>query len=305
MGRIGSTALACAWAAGCSLAVDADRPQCTNDDDCKENTKCVEKICQAVTITPDSGTDPPGELDGGDEPKSDAEVVDETLWSCLDDPPPMFTAPGPFHVTFKLSDITAAMMPPAGVAAQLCLKLDPDCSQPIGSTVMSDSQGVVEFNVDKAFAGFATFKHSKFTDALYFFNPPVNKDIGMMDAIAVQMIPPNIVAALAGQLHVMQDPNRGILLVNVVNCKGTAGVGVSYVADPPLMGATQYYSRGGVPNADATMTDSAGYGGWVNVEPGSVSMSAMAVGTKYKFPVLSLYARAGTITYSKLGPLGH
>jgi hypothetical protein len=310
MGRIVSTAVVCGCAAGCSLAVDADRQQCTDDDSCKargkefEDTVCVEHVCQALT-PPDSGVDPPaGHKDGGD-PKGDAEVIDETLWSCLNDPPVVSTAPGPFHVTFKLSDIAAPMVPPEGVTAQLCRKLDPECSQPIGPTVMSDSLGVVEFDVEKAFAGFATFTHSKYTSALYFFNPPINRDIGMMEAIAVQMIPPNIVAALAGTLHVMQDPNRGIILTNVVNCNGTAGVGVSFVADPPLMGATQYYSLNGVPNADAKMTDTAGYGGWVNVEPGSVGVSAVVVGTKYKFPPLSLYARPGTITYAKLAPIGH
>ena len=311
-----NAAVVCAAIAGCSLAVDADRVQCSTDADCHArgpdfaNTECIKSVCQAIETTmPDAGIDPPSEhMDAGaptSTPGQDSgpplPPVDDSLWSCMDRPAAMPSGTGPFHVTFAISDIIKPMMPPAGVEAQLCRKLDPDCAQPVGAKAMSDSTGHVSFDVERAFTGFATFTHKDYAAGLYFFNPAVNSNL---ENVPVQLVPPNIVQALTGTLHTSQMPDRGIILLNVANCNGTSATGVAYETDAPLTGATPFYSLGGVPNSDAKATDSAGYGGYVNVLPGSVGVKGVILGTKREIPLLSLYVRAGAITYSKLVPLG-
>jgi hypothetical protein len=290
--------------------VDADRVQCSTNADCTNrgdqfaNTECVASVCVALETTPDASVDhPSGHPDaGGGSGGGDAGGgIDDSVWTCLDRPPPVVTAPGPFHVTFQLSNPLAPTEIPAGVAVQLCRKLDPECTDPLATT-MSDDKGALAFDVDKAFTGFALFTHKTYMTGLYFFNPPVNNDL---EAVAVQLFTPSTVGTLVGLLHTTQQADRGIMLLNVVNCNGANAPGVQFESDGPLLGAIPFYSQGGIPNSLATVTDTAGYAGYVNASPGSFGVKGVVVGTKREVPLISLFVRAGAITYSKLVPIGH
>jgi hypothetical protein len=221
-------------------------------------------------------------------------------WSCMDQPKVVTPEPGPFHVSFKLSNIADMKTPPKGVQAQRCGKLDPDCSTPLGKQQISDADGVFAFDdVDKTFAGYVTLNGAGFTPGLYFFNPPVDR---ALDAVAVQMITPGVVTGLISLLKSVQDPNGGIILMNVADCQGKAASGVSYAAD--VQNAVRYYSLAGLPSTAGTETDTAGFGGFINVAQGTVPLTATIVESGRQLPPLSVFVRAGAITYVKLVPLG-
>jgi len=261
-----------ALATGCSLAVDAGRTQCSEDSDCtKRGGTFAGSVCQnSVCVLPESEagmTKPPpdhmpdagpAKTDGG---KNDAGPVVVADWSCMDEPKVVTPELGPFHVSLKLTDINAMNPPPKGVQGQLCNKLDPDCASPLGDLQISDANGVMAFDaITKNFAGYVALTGAGFTPGLFFFNPPVYRDL---DAIAVQEIPPTLVTGLISLLKQQNDPNGGIVLEHVTDCKGVNAAHVSFAAN--VQSATRYYAIGGLPTTAATETDTAGFGGFVNV----------------------------------------
>jgi hypothetical protein len=284
---------------GCSLTVDADRKQCSTDTDCTargtafHGSVCVDSFCE---------TKPPLKIE---RPPADAGPVEAgpaDPWSCLSKPPPVTTAKAPYHVTLHLTDIVSSS-PLQGVTAKLCRKLDVQCTDPQGPSVVSDAAGVVAFDVSAAFTGYVSLSEgTTIMPGLYFFNPAVTADT---DVAAVQLASPSIAAALTAGVGSKQRPENGLMLLSAVNCSGGEAAGVSFeTATGGDAGASvSFYSVGGLPNSKVTATDSSGYGGVVNVTPGTVVVTGRladgrALGT------ISLVVNAGAITYSRMVPLG-
>lgn len=220
---------------------------------------------------------------------------------------PVSAAPGPFHFTFHLAGILDPT-PIAGATAQVCKKIDVDCTMPT-ATSTTDANGNVTFDIDKSFSGYVQFqKGTDIVPGLYFFNPPPDQD---MDMVSVQIVTPGIVAALTKTLMSTQLMQNGLTLINTLDCNGKGAAGISITAEgldkldldggPP---PTTFYSVGGLPNAGATETDSSGFGGFVNLPPGTLAVKGMVNGTRYQLQEISILIRANAITYARLVPLG-
>jgi hypothetical protein len=292
---------------GCSLAVNADRVQCSTNADCTQrgaafaDSVCVESLCQtkhqALTIAErDAGADS-GRGSGAKDP----------LWGCMDEPRVVSSAPGPFHVTFHLAGILDST-PIADATAQVCKKIDVDCTMPI-ATDQSDAMGNVTFDIDKNFSGYVQFqKGTDIVPGLYFFNPPPDHDL---DMVSVQIITPGIEAALTKTIMTTPQMQDGLTLINTQDCNGKGAAGVSIVGEgvdkagldggPP---PTLFYSIGGLPNSGATETDMGGFGGFVNLPPGTLAVKGVVSATKRELQTISILIRANAITYAKLVPLG-
>ncbi len=290
---LASATLAWAWAAGCSLTIDANRVQCSTDQDCKDRgaafaeSRCVASLCQAVKIVEKK-------------PDAAADSGPSSIWSCLYAPPAPAAEPGPFHVVFHLTDVLRST-PQSGVTATLCKKLDVNCDLPIGSPVTSDANGDVAFDVDKGFSGYVSFTRSDITPGLFFFDSAVNGDL---NALPVQIITPAILDALTKTVGSPAQPDRGVVLLSTFDCASAGAPGVSYVADGLDSTAVTFYSVGGLPTSKVDATDSAGYGGFVNVLPGTIAVTAKVKDTGRDLETISLVVRAGAITYSRLVPHG-
>jgi hypothetical protein len=159
--------------------------------------------------------------------------------------------------------------------------------------------GDVPFDIPAAFTGYVSFTRSDITPGLYFFNPAVNSDL---DAIPVQIIPPNLVTALTTSVGSPQQPANGLMLLSVYDCNGKAAPGVSFAAQGPGASPVSFYSIGGLPQAMATGTDTAGYGGFVNVPPGTWGVKGVIAGSNRDLPTDSVVLQAGAITISRLVP---
>jgi hypothetical protein len=279
--RIGSSVLLGAVGiAGCSLTIDPNREQCSTDDDCSKRGEafagatCVDSLCVAK---------PP---------------VDPT-WGCLDEPRvPASTDPGPFAVTLHLQDIIGG--PHVGVKAKLCKKLDVACDDPQSDEIASNSAGDVVLSVPRAFAGYVSLTADDIMQGIYFFSPTVDSD----RTLQVQIVSPGIADALTKSLGSPQKPENGIILLNVADCEGKAAVGVNYSSDATNADAIVFYSVDGLPASTATATDSSGYGGLVNVAPGTIAVTGKSGDDMRNMGTVSLVVKAGAITYSKLVPIG-
>lgn len=295
----------------CSLAINPDRVQCSSDKDCTArggdfaDSVCVQSICVAPdTLKPDgampSGTggapveNPDGATmahDSGGPPRGGD-------WTCMDKPRVTTTAPGPFHVTMHATTIVPSA-PAPGLTVVLCTKLDVDCMMPTSDPAMTDSNGDVSFDVPRGFTGYAQFTRSDTTPGLYFFNPGVDKD---MEAVAVQIATPAIVDALTKSLGSPQDAKKGLILMSVFDCNAVAAPNIVYVAEGSS--AVPFYAIGGLPNGAAMTTDMSGYGGFVNVPPGVITVKGLIDQGKRDITPVSIVARAGSLSYLRLVPIG-
>jgi hypothetical protein len=273
--------LASLLAAGCSVTVDANRKQCATDSDCVHrgdafaSSVCVHSFCEP-------------------EPK----------WGCVGVPAETKHAPEPFHVSLRVVDIlTQEPMP--GVSALLCRKIDVTCDSPFGPAVLSDDDGKVEFDVTRDAAGFGFTGYVRFTrddvlPGIYIFNPAIESDLTIP---SVQLASPTVAGLLAQQIGTKLDPARGLILLDSVDCQGAPAAGVSFMTDADDT-AAPFYSVNGLPAATATATDDDGYGGLINVQPGTIAVTGKLQPKASALGTVSLLIRGGAVTYSRMVPAG-
>jgi hypothetical protein len=308
---------------GCSLAVDPNRKQCSADADCTTRgsefaeSMCVDSLCvprggsakNDASSHPQeggSGGSPAAEGGTGGAPMSGADAmasdsggpVRGTDFGCMDKPRVVTSAPGPFHVTMHATTIVPSA-PAAGLTAVLCSKLDVDCMMPTSDPAMTDSNGDVAFDIPRGFTGYVQFTRSDTTPGLYFFNPGVDRDL---ENVSVQIATPGIVDALTKSLGSPQDPKKGVILMSVFDCNAAAAPNIVYVAEGSS--AVPFYATGGLPNATAMTTDTSGYGGFVNVPSGVITVKGLIDGGKRDITPITIIARAGSLSITKLVPIG-
>jgi hypothetical protein len=276
---------AAALASGCNLIIEPDRVQCSRDEDCANRggdfagTVCVESTCQRV-------------------------VVEDLTWGCLKKPPEVVSDPGPFTINFHAQEILT-QDPVPGAAVKVCRKIDVECEDPEATGLVTDANGDVSLQISRtsagaAFSGYVMFDKAEMVSGIYMFNPAVTSDL----TLTVQIASPGIVAALTGSVGAPQLEDRGIMLLNVLDCEGKAAAGVSYKSDHFDDASRVFYTVDGLPNTSVNATDATGYGGFVNIIPGTVAVTAELESSGARVDTTSYVVRAGAITYSRLVALG-
>jgi hypothetical protein len=265
--------------AGCSFVVDADRIQCSKDSDCEgrgeefSGSVCSleEKVC-----------------------------VGEPRWSCLDETPEPPPESGKFEAPFLVRHlVTQAPLP--GIHARLCRRIDVACSDPLGEDLVTDAQGKITFEVDAGFEGYALFEAPEIAHGLYFFNPAVQRDLPVA---TLSIGNSDVIGLLARQAGATQGRDRAVVLLSTQDCSGTPAEGITLSAVGADPDAVPFYSEQGLPSGSASQTDSAGYGGLLNVEAGSVTFTATIAKTQRRLGQITVLAREGAITYGNIVPHG-
>ncbi len=257
----------------CTLAIESDRVQCETDAECAAypDSVCSESICQPAP-----------------------------QWACLDAPQPQVSTGARHSVSFVVQNIIT-MMPIPGVSAHLCRKIDVTCEKPISETLVTDATGQLTFTVDDGFDGYANFEGADIIRGLYFFNPPVTTD---RPAASISIGSAMVMGVLATTVGTKQQPNRAITLVGVSDCTGAPAAGVVLTAEGADPDSVPYYSKDNLPSGAATATDSAGYGGLVNANPGSITFKATLAGSGREVGQVTLLTREDSITYGSIVPDG-
>lgn len=280
--RVASSSVAfaslCAVAAGCSLSLDARRHQCTTDRDCRDSpdSMCVNSWCEP-------------------EPK----------WGCLADPSGPTGERGPFPVTLHARDIVT-QEPMSGVSAKLCRKLDPACDMPHGE-VLTNEEGNVQFSVEvngsaRAFSGYVEFTRSDLMPGLYFFNPPIDRPV---DVPVVQLLSEPLAEGLTLQIGSKYEASRGLILLTTFDCSDAPASGISLELEERDALSDTFYAVDGLPAPSATETDASGYAGVINAPPGNVTLTGRLAADQRVIGRVSVFVKPGTITYSRLGPVGY
>ena len=264
---------------GCSVVVDANRVQCSQDSDCSArgaefaSSVCVESFCQA-----------------------------SAEWACLGDtPPPPPPTTEMFRVSFLVRD-AVSQKPKTGLSVKLCRKLDIHCTEDaLSAPVIVDEQGSAAFQVEGGFAGYARFDGTDSVPGMYFMNPPVAKDT--LD-IAVQLSAPPVVAGLVQLTGATPDSTRGMVLLSVQNCTGGQANGIVLDSNLSADQGKIFYSKAGIPDGQAMTTDKGGYGGIVNAREGTVTLYARVAESNKVVGEVTVLVQPGTQTMTKLVPNG-
>ena len=89
----------------------------------------------------------------------------------------------------------------------------------------------------------------------------------------VSMLSPGVQSALNSTLGVTADPTRGSLNLSMEDCNQMSALGVHFTA-APADGATAYYSIASAVSGTADATDTSGNGGFINLSPGTLTLTA-------------------------------
>jgi hypothetical protein len=192
---------------------------------------------------------------------------------------------------------TLDQSPLAGVEATLFRKIDVAGSLPLSAPSVSDANGMIDLSVEAGFEGYVTLVHADLAPSLYFFNPPIEKDVTVSP---VRLATPSTVTALFQNVGRNFDPTRGVVVLTVEDCRSKPLAGVSFVVKG-VEGSTNFYSVGGLPTITTSATDISGYGGLLNLPPTTTAIRAdhAKLGT---IGQLSLFVKAGTLSYSRMVP---
>lgn len=287
------------WLAGCSVIVDANRPQCSTDADCTSRgpdfagSVCSAGVCQA-------GLGAGGGAGAGADDPSDPLSPRNPRWACSADPPP--TSAG-YKLTMHFTDAIDSTKVLPGIEAKLCRKLDAECESPVGAMATSDDTGMVTLQVDKGFDGFVQLTGAKIAPSMYFLTPPASGDLDLpMVPLASPFAASSIVTQAGG--NAWAKDTSGIVLLTAFDCVGTAAAGINFsIGGTPDPKTFIFYLVNSLPTTAASITDDTGYGGLVNVPAGVTTVSALLGGPSgHKVSKISVLVRAGYVSYSRVTP---
>jgi len=188
--------------------------------------------------------------------------------------------------------------PVPDLQVDLCRKVDVECGEPV-QKLLSDQTGTVVVPIEAAFTGYVSVHGLTTIPTLYFFNPPIDHN---QDIPALSLSNATSRGALLGQLQASSD--RAGILLHAVDCTGKPASGVTFAIAPSDPAAIAYYLSSGLPTRSSRATDVSGYGGFVNLPSGTVTVTATDDQTKAVIDSLTLVVRAGSDTWSTMVPNG-
>jgi hypothetical protein len=237
----------------------------------------------------------------------------EGPWDCLSDPgqrPPPSASTA--WVRVPVCDaLLGCSVPPRGLNARLCAKLDPTCASPIPTAITYD-RGAFEFEVATGTLGFDGYlsisgpialctDQDTFGDAsgalcamlpecdpmapdarcsmpvylntLEFFNPPIiaDRELAPLTLVTIQAS-----LGIARATGTLVDPTTtGSLLPTVLDCDGVPAEGVTFSMENPQAETIRLmYVENSIPSVTRSQTDLTGSGVFIGVPEGFANVVA-------------------------------
>jgi hypothetical protein len=137
--------------------------------------------------------------------------------------------------------------------------------------------------------------------ALWYFSPVPVAD----GTFNVGLLSPQAFNSIATAETTTIDPDAGHAFNFALDCTATYGTfvaGMSFSANPSTTETRGFYLANGLPNTTATATDRSGIGGFANLPPGVVTVTATVASSSERSGSVSILIRPGVITYSPIAP---
>jgi hypothetical protein len=259
---------------GCSVALGGlDEAQCKTDADCEARggefagSVCLDGVCAAKEVDP--------------------------KWGCIGHVEPLQSGKMDTLKTIFLDLLTNE--PAKGITVKLCNKYDTPCNAPLGMPTPA-ADGSVTVTIPSDVEAYLDVTGPDYIPSLAFLDHTVETENPI-----VYLIPSGVAGALAQNAGVVLDDTKAILLLRTADCTGKATAGAS-VAIFPTDKETRFYTIQNAVTADATKTDTAGNAGFVNVSPGTVTVTGTIGPGGPVYGSVQTLARAGTVTDQILRP---
>lgn len=303
-GQSGSIATGAAGASGAAGCSGDSCGECSVDDDCERRGvsggKCVDMKCFAPKPECEKDDDcltMGPEFMGGR--CLDHRCLPNPMWRCEPTPPPPVGDTGMTKLVLPVID-AISLAPVTNSRLSACNKLDLVCGSPVVTTT-TDSKGELTIDVPPNFLGYVQqIDNASYANALYFL-PPVLPSSGRLQNFPLIASGPSL-DALALGLNATLDAARGHLILVVVGCDGVGLAGVKFSTPQADKSTTAFYVRGQLPTTTATDTPVDGDGGFLNIVPGTVVITATDVKTGVEINTVTVLVRAGFITTTYIRP---
>jgi hypothetical protein len=194
-----------------------------------------------------------------------------------------------------------------GAQIRLCPLTDYECDSPLSPQIFTtDANGVATLMLPAPYVGYFEITAQDFVPELLVVTPTIVESMlpGTLKGTAV--FPSNLFPAFVSNVVPMPDTTTlGVLFIGPYDCDGQPAPNVSFAADPMKLGpsaAPYYLVNGTTPDPQAKATSNAGQGsliggGWVQVAPGLVPVTATVDGTRVALQGMPVRAGALTVVY--------
>jgi hypothetical protein len=234
-------------------------------------------------------------------PDAPSDVTDEGVvppdFSCVDTLP--WPLPSEQSVDFDgLLLELASGEPLAAVSVTACALDDISCENPLDTaTSGADGRFTVTLPTGQAgFDGYLTMEHEDLTPTLFFLWPPVTRP-GESETFYV--LSDATWEFFHGVLGVTLDPERGHMGLQAEDCAHVPAAGVSLAASTADESTVALYIHG-LPTTEVTETDESGFGGFLNLPVGPVTLSGSVAGEE--IGAVDVFIRAGFLSDTSLAP---
>jgi hypothetical protein len=287
-----------AGAAGCA---GASCGECAQDGDCVErlgaNATCVDRTCFApeaqCEVDEDCVARGP-EYKGGR--CADRQCLPNPKWRC--EPAPIPATPMVDLIVPVIDALQLSYVPDVPLVA--CSKLDYECAQPVVKA-MTGTDGRAKLSVPANFSGYVQQVESTSYGPGLYFPPallPMDKELRNFPIFRN-----GSTAALGLALGAALDPERGHIMLVSEDCMGNAVPGVAFTTPQADTKTVQFYVRGQIPTTSAVDTPPEGTGGYMNLPPGVVVITAKEVKSGIELSTTTVLVRAGVISMLYVRPI--
>lgn len=287
-----------ACSVACSLAVRADRQQCSTDDDCANRVAetsgaCVANVCVASAKPPVT-------------PEIDAGPADP-IWGCLGKvkvPPREETVL--VHYLVGFADLVSNN-PFVGLSVKVCPQGNDSCTQPLGDAAYAtDDQGIVDLPLYSGFHGFLDVQpgaETKIVPSVYYVMPTPDKLVGPIEPMPrAPLLTSGTFTLLTAVVGREPKPEHGHLFYGVLDCRGQLAPGSIVSVDQITVDTFAFdIDSSGTPAPTQARGSVSGKGGYVNLPAGVVDVARRTADGR-AIDTLPVTIRPGSITYLVGGP---
>ncbi len=191
-----------------------------------------------------------------------------------------------------------------GLNVKMCVPSDSDCTVPIDRGVTDPSGMVLLVNRSQAPNGFLEISSPSMAivPLLHYWSFPFSEqNAGFY--LPVFVFAPTSIDTVMRSLGIQNDPTRGHLLIHAYDCDFRGAFDVVFDFAPGRDASSQsYYTDLANFSTTATATGQSGYGGFVNVPPGKVTVTATPKSLGRPSTSVSVFVRAGAFTFVEALP---